>query len=193
MQTEPCGSIRNNNLEDHTSTKPESKRTGSEVKHFARRKGVPSARRKTRYSRAGRHAALRVERRTVLRVGCAPFSAPGACRSARHERAVQRAGSVPFCAPEDARAARRETCQGAPGASQVRAACAHRAGRSGLSLLAQVSWSSAVRWAAGGKRNARRGPQVRRTSPAHLRVLARLKPKPMRKDISPGFAVRLQR
>ena len=154
---------------------------------------MPSARRKTRYPRAERHAALRVERRAVLRAGSAPFSAPGARRSARRERAVQRAGDALFCAPEDARAARRETCRGAPCARRVRAACARGAGRSGLSLLAQVSQSSAVGRAAGGRRHARRGPQVRRASPAHLRALARLEPEPGRKEVLPGFAVRFQR
>ena len=151
--------------------------------------------------RAGRRA-IRVPRDTLL---CASrdarFCAPGARRSARRERAVLRAvsapfsapGDAPFCAPEDARAARRETCRGAPCARRVRAACARGAGRSGLSLLAQVSQSSAVGRAAGGRRHARRGPQVRRASPAHLRALARLEPKPGRKEVPPGFAVRFQR
>ena len=154
---------------------------------------MPSARRKTRYPRAERHTALRVERRAVLRAGSAPFSAPGARRSARRERAAQRAESAPFCAPEDARAARRETCRGAPCARRVRAVCARGAGRSGLSLLARVSQSSAVVRAAGGRRHARRGPQVRRASPAHLRALARLEPKPGRREVPPGFAVLFQK
>ena len=110
--------------------------------------------------------ASHAEEACRLRAGSAQFSAPGAHRSARREtrrsarreRAVQRAGSAPFCAPEDApfcapedaRAARRETCRGAPCARRVRAACARGAGRSGLSLLARVSQSSAVGPRAGG-------------------------------------------
>ena len=99
--------------------------------------------------RAGRRAVHARRERAVLRAG-ARVSAPGARRSARRERAAQRAGSAPFCAPEDARAARRETCRGAPCARRVRAACARGAGRSGLSLLARVSQSSAVGPRAGG-------------------------------------------
>ena len=112
---------------------------------------------KSNTSHAEEACRLRAGRRAVLRAGSAPFSAPGARRSARRERAsarreraVQRAGSAPFCAPEDARAARRETCRGAPCARRVRAACARGAGRSGLSLLARVSQSSAVGPRAGG-------------------------------------------
>ena len=100
----------------------------------------------------------------------------------RRERTVQRAGS--------ARAARRAACRGAPCARRVHVACARGAGRSGLALLAQVSQSSAVVQAAGGRRHARRGPQVRRASPAHLRALARLEPKPGRKEVALGFAIR---
>ena len=77
----------------------------------------------------------------------------------------------------------------APGARSVRA----RAGRSGLSLLARVSQSSAVVWAAGGRRHARRGPQVRRASLGHLRALSRLEPKPGRREVPPDFAVRFRR
>ena len=113
--------------------------------------------------------------------------------TARRERAVLCAVSAPFSAPGNARAARRATCRGAPCARRVRAACARGAGRSGLSLLAQVSQSSAVGRAAGGRRHARRGPQVRRASPAHLRALARLEPKPGRREVPPGFAVRFRR
>ena len=46
-----CPVLLNTNVaqpENITATKPESKQTGSECKHFARRKGVPAARRKTR-------------------------------------------------------------------------------------------------------------------------------------------------
>ena len=149
--------------------------------------------------------ALHAEEACRLRAGSAPFSAPEAHRSARREtrrsarreRAVLRAGSAPFCAPGARRSARRKTrglhVARRAGARRVRAVCAHGAGRSGLSLLARVSQSSAVVRAAGGRRHARRGPQVRRASPAHLRALAKLEPKPGRREVPPGFAVRFRR
>ena len=102
-----------------------------------------------RFCAPGARRSARRERAVLCAVS-ASLSAPGARRSARRERAAQRAGSAPFCAPEDARAARRETCRGAPCARRVRAACARGAGRSGLSLLARVSQSSAVWPRAGG-------------------------------------------
>ena len=137
------------------------------------------------------------KRRAVCAPGARRSARRETRRSARRERAVLRAGNAlfcaPFCAPEDARAALRETCRGAPCARRVRAVCARGAGQSGLSLLARVSQSSAVVRAAGGRRHARRGPQVRRASPAHLRALARLEPKPGRREVPPGFAVRFRR
>ena len=54
---------------------------------------------KSNASHAEEACRLRAGRRAVLRAGSAPFSAPGARRSARRERAVQRAGSAPFSAP----------------------------------------------------------------------------------------------
>ena len=61
-----------------TATKPESKQTGSECKYFARRRGVPTARRKTRWVRVGRRA------------GCASQDAPVARRKMRRVRARAR-------------------------------------------------------------------------------------------------------
>ena len=93
--------------------------------------------------------------------------------------------STPSSAPRQAQAALCATCRGAPCACWLCSACVRRASRYGPSLFAQVSQSSAVVRATGSRRHARRGPQVRRSSPAHLRALAKLEPKPEAKGSSP--------
>jgi len=157
---------------------------------------------KSNTSHAEEACRLRAGRRAVLRAGSAPFSAPGARRSVRRERVAQRAGSAPFCAParrERAvlRAGRRAGCTSrdvpgravcAPSARSVRAR-----GRPVRPFSSRSGLPELRGRAAGGRRHARRGPQVRRASPAHLRALARLEPKPGRKEVPPGFAVRFQR
>ena len=142
--------------------------------------------------RAGRRASLRVGRRAVRVPGstplCAPedarFCAPGARRSARRERAVLRAGRRAGCTSRDVPG--RAVC--APSARSVRAR-----GRPVRPFSSRSGLPELRGRAAGGRRHARRGPQVRRASPAHLRALARLEPKPGRKEVPPGFAVRFRR
>ena len=114
--------------------------------------------------------------RVAKRAGCAPENAPVARRETRELRAGRRAGcvpgtrelragrhagctpkDVPVCTPENVpenvSVVRRETCRRravcAPGAHRMRA-LAGPAVRSGLSLLARVSQSSAVGPRAGG-------------------------------------------
>ena len=98
---------------------------------------VPVARRKT----CRLHAARRA--------GCTPQDVPVARRKTCRLHVARRAG----CTPQDVPVARRKTCR----ERAVCAPCARRANaqvgpavRSGLSLLAQVSQSSAVGPRAGG-------------------------------------------
>ena len=121
---------------------------------------APVARRKTRQLRAGRRAGCapedaRVARRETRglhagrRAGCTSQDVPVARRKTCRLHVARRAG----CTPQDVPVARRKTCREravcAPGARRVRAP-AGPAVRSGLSLLARVSQSSAVGPRAGG-------------------------------------------
>lgn len=130
-------------------------------------------------------ATLRTPKRRAV---CAPedarFCAPGARRSARRERAVLRAGRRAGCTSRDVPG--RAVC--APSARSVRAR-----GRPVRPFSSRSGLPELRGRAAGGRRHARRGPQVRRASPAHLRALARLEPKPGRREVPPGFAVRFRR
>ena len=151
--------------------KPESKQTGSEFKHFARRGGVPAARRETRRVRVARRA------------GCAPEDAPVARRKTRGKHVGGRAS----CTPQDV-----------PGACRVRARrapCARvsRAGRPVRPFSSRSGLPELRGRAAGGRRHARRGPQECGASLALLRALARLEPKPGRREVPPGFAVLFQK
>ena len=132
-----------------------------------------------------RSQTLRTPKRRAV---CAPKDArscaPGARRSARRERAVLRAGRRAGCTSQDVPG--RAVC--APSARCVRAR-----GRPVRPFSSRSGLPELRGRAAGGRRHARRGPRVRRASPAHLRALARLEPKPGRKEVPPGFAVRFQR
>lgn len=132
-----------------------------------------------------RSQTLRTPKRRAV---CAPedarFCAPGARRSARRERAVLRAGRRAGCTSRDVPG--RAVC--APSARSVRAR-----GRPVRPFSSRSGLPELRGRAAGGRRHARRGPQVRRASPAHLRALARLEPKPGRREVPPGFAVRFRR
>ena len=139
---------------------------------------------KSNTSHAEEACRLRAGRRAVLRARSAPFSAPEAHRSARRERAVLRAGRRASCTSRDVPG--RAVC--APSARSVRAR-----GRPVRPFSSRSGLPELRGRAAGGRRHARRGPQVRRASPAHLRALARLEPEPGRKEVPPGFAVRFQR
>ena len=170
---------------------------------------APGARRKTHWLRAGRRAVCAPHERAA----CAPQDAPLARRKTRRLRAAKRAGCAPqdapvarrktrglhagrraACMPEDVPLARRKTCREravcAPNARRVRAS---GAGRPVWPFSSRSSLPDFRGRAAGGRRHARRGPQVRRASPAHLRALARLEPKPGRREVPPGFAVRFRR
>ena len=134
---------------------------------------APVARRKMR--------RLRVARRA----GCAPQDAPVARRKTRGLHAGRRAA----CMPEDVPLARRKTCREravcAPNARRVRAS---GAGRPVWPFSSRSSLPDFRGRAAGGRRHARRGPQEHRASPALLRALARLEPKPGREKVPPGFS-----
>ena len=135
--------------------------------------------------------AIRLPRKTHL---CTSrdmrFCAPGARCSPHREGAVQRAGNAMFCVPEDAWPACRKTCPGDPCARPVFRAC----GRlfqpfyfcSGPLELQGQSFTDE-------RQHARLCPHVRRASPSNIRALPRCEQKPRRKEVLPGFAVRLQR
>ena len=84
------------------------------------------------------------------------------------------------------------------GARRVRAGCAPRArargaGRPVRPFSSRSGLPELRGRAAGGRRHARRGLQVRSASSAQLKALARLEPKPGRRKVPPGFAVYFQR
>ena len=143
--------------------------------------------------------ALHAEEACRLRAGSAPFSAPGARRSARRVtrrsarrgRTTLRAGRRAGCTSGDLPG--RAVC--APAARSLRARGAGSLRAQGWPVPPFSSWSGLpeLRGRAGGRRHARRCPQVRRASPAHLRALARLEPKSGRREVLPGFAVRFRR
>ena len=166
-----------------------------------------------RTAQSARRRGMRL--RATRRAGCASQDAPGARRETRRLRAGRRAG----CAPEDARIARRKTCRlhaarragctplarragctpedvpRARAVRAVRAPCrrASKAGRPVWPFSSRSGFPELRGRAAGGRRHARRGPQEHRASPALLRALARLEPKPGRREVPPGFAVLFQK
>ena len=148
-----------------------------ETRCSARRETRGSARRETRGSARWetRRSARRETRRSAHRE---------TRRAARRETRELRAGRRAGCTPEDVPG--RAVC--APGARSVRAR-----GRPVRPFSSRSGLPELRGRAAGGRRHARRGPQVRRASPAHLRALARLEPKPGRREVPPGFAVRFRR
>ena len=107
------------NRKDITATKPESKQTGSECKHFARFGGVPNARRKTRWSarRETRRPARRETRRSAHRE-TRRSARRETRRSARCEtrrlRVARRAGCAPCARTGDAPDARRVRARARP-------------------------------------------------------------------------------
>ena len=133
----------------------------------------------------------------------APFACRETHRSARRKTSRSARRETRHSARrETRRSARRETrglhAGRRAGARRVRAGCAPRvrargAGRPVRPFSSRSGLPELRGQAAGGRRHARRGSQERGASPALLRALARLEPKPGRREVPPGFAFLFRR